>query len=75
MYGVRRTTVYLPEELKARVEHAAAVNGSTEAAVIRDAIERAVPAVTRRARFGLYASGDPISDRVDELLAEGFGDP
>jgi hypothetical protein len=30
-------------------------------------------AAPRSPRSGLYASGDPISERVDELLAEGFG--
>ncbi len=40
MYGMVKTTVYLPEELKARVERAAAAQGTSEAEVIRSAIEQ-----------------------------------
>jgi hypothetical protein len=31
------------------------------------------PAVLAAPSVGLYATGDPISERVDELLADGFG--
>jgi len=31
MYGMRKTTVYLPDDLKVRLERAAAASGRTEA--------------------------------------------
>jgi hypothetical protein len=73
MYGMHKTTIYLPNDLRERVRNAAIAAGTSDVAVIRDAIDRMVPAMPRRPRIGLYASEDPISDRVDELLADGFG--
>ncbi|MDR1186706.1 MAG: ribbon-helix-helix domain-containing protein [Bifidobacteriaceae bacterium] len=70
---MQKTTIYLTDDLKARVETAALLRGSSEAEVIRDAIDQGVPAVPPEPNVGLYASGDPISERVDELLADGFG--
>ncbi|MDR1294747.1 MAG: ribbon-helix-helix domain-containing protein [Bifidobacteriaceae bacterium] len=70
---MHKTTIYLPDDLRARVRNAAITAGSSDVAIIREAIERGVPPMPRRPRVGLYASGDPISDRVDELLADGFG--
>lgn len=76
MYGMRRTTVYLPDELKAALERTAAVQGKTEAEVIRSALaaatsEQAPP----RPRVPLFDSGDPaLAERVDAELAEGFGE-
>ncbi|HYM61650.1 MAG TPA: CopG family transcriptional regulator [Thermoanaerobaculia bacterium] len=75
-YGIRRTTIYLPDDLKRDVERAARTQDRSEADVIRDAISAAVrmretpiPRVPLSAR-GL---GDPgIAERVDEAL-EGFG--
>lgn len=73
MYGVQRTTIYLPEELKARIAEAARSRGVTEAEVIRSAVEQAL--ARPRPRGALFASGNPLdAERVDELLAEtGFG--
>ena len=76
MYGMVKTTVYLPEELKARVERAAAAQGTSEAEVIRSAIEQfTAPVKHPRPRLPLFDTlGDPgLSERVDEALAEGFG--
>ncbi len=76
MYGMVKTTVYLPEELKAAVERAAAAEGRSEAELIREAIRRAVAdRAGQRPRIPLVAEplGDPTAaGRVDELLA-GFG--
>jgi Arc/MetJ-type ribon-helix-helix transcriptional regulator len=75
MYGMKKTTVYLPEELKVRVEQTAARTHSSEAEVIREAIdrftgERELP----RPRLPLFDSGkvEPIED-FDKAL-EGFGE-
>jgi metal-responsive CopG/Arc/MetJ family transcriptional regulator len=70
---VIKTTIYLPDDLKAAVERAARTRDVSEAEVIRDAIRAAVAAERPRPRGALFASGDPISDRVDELL-KGFGE-
>jgi predicted transcriptional regulator len=73
MYGIatQKTTIYLPEELKAAVEREAKRRGTSEAEVIRDAIARAVS--RPRPRAGIITGGEPIAHRVDELLA-GFGE-
>jgi len=77
MYGVKRTTIYLPEELKARLEATARTEGRTEADVIREALERALEQrVSPRPRIPLTArTGESTNwaERVDELLADGFG--
>lgn len=77
MYGVKRTTVYLPEDLKARLEAAASKAGATEAEVIREALEAELRLRERPPlRLPLFESRGSPSDsarRVDEILAEGFG--
>lgn len=71
MYGMSvKTTVYLPDELKARVEQEALVRGVAEAVVIRDAIEAAV---TRPRPKGGIISGPPIVDHIDDYM-KGFGE-
>ena len=76
MYGLRRTTVYLPDELKAALERTAAAQGTSEAEILRAAVasataEHAYPAP----RLPLLASGDPtLAERVDDELARGFGE-
>ncbi|MBN2113303.1 MAG: ribbon-helix-helix protein, CopG family [Acidimicrobiia bacterium] len=64
-----KTTIYLPEELKRGVEREARRLGQSEAEVIRRAIAAAV--ARPRPRPGII-DGEPMADRVDELLA-GFG--
>ena len=73
MYGMHRTTIYLPEEMKARVAEAARIQGVTEAEVVRGAIQQLLE--RPRPRGALFASGNPLdADRVDDLLSEtGFG--
>jgi hypothetical protein len=76
MYGMRRTTIYLPDELKAALERTASAQGTSEAEVIRSALfaairEQAYP----EPRLPLFDSGDPtLAERVDEALAAGFGE-
>jgi predicted transcriptional regulator len=64
--------VYLPPDLKAEVKRVAAARHTSEANVIRAAIEREVSAARPRPRGGLYAGTESIAGRVDELLG-GFG--
>lgn len=78
MYGVKRTTIYLPDDMKTRLEQIAADEGVTEAAVIRAALADAIERRDRPAvRLPLLEStGTPRdwAERVDEVLREtGFG--
>lgn len=72
---MQKTTVYLPDDLKAALEHAAAETRRTESEIIREGLrlilaQRQPPPP----RSGIFDSGDPsLSERVDELLARGFG--
>ncbi len=68
---MRKTTVYLPDDLKEHLARVARERGVAEAEVIRDAIAAAVSRPAPRA--GLFASDEVYADRVDELL-QGFGD-
>jgi hypothetical protein len=75
MYGVRKTTVYIPDDLKVKIERAAAQQGRTVAELVREAlrtlVERAAPP---RPRLPLFESGkSDLADRVDEAL-HGFGE-
>lgn len=76
MYGMVKTTVYLPEDLKASLERVAAERGRSEAELIREAIRTLVAGgEPARPRIPLVAAplGDPTAaERVDELL-DGFG--
>lgn len=67
---MQKTTVYLPDDLKARVEREARRRSTSEAEVIRDAIASAVQ--RPRPRAGLF-DAEPFAERVDELL-DGFGE-
>jgi hypothetical protein len=42
MYGMKKTTLYLPAELKQEHELAADADGSSEAEVMREALEAAM---------------------------------
>lgn len=76
-----RTTVYMPDELKRRIEVYAAQRRTTEAAVIRDAVERLLAPETDRSWVHELAGlgrgqGEDIADRVDDALVDsGFGEP
>lgn len=75
MYGMRRTTVYLPDDLKVALEHASATSGRSEAELIREGVAYVASRVGRsRPRLPLFDSGDPtLAERADELL-DGFGE-
>lgn len=75
MYGMRKTTVYLPDELKRALERVATAAGTSEAEVIRRAIEAAIAgAEPPPPRLPLFASGQPgLAERAEDELA-GFGE-
>lgn len=70
MYGMRKTTVYLPDDLKRQLEVEARRRETSEAALIREAISRLVDRPAPSA--GLFTA-EPIAARAEELL-EGFGE-
>ncbi len=69
---MRKTTIYLPDELKKRVEKVARTSGKSEADVIRDAINAATRdagAPAPRIPLMERGLGDPtIAENVDALL-------
>jgi predicted nucleic acid-binding protein len=76
MYGMVKTTIYLPEKLRASLKRRAEEENRSEAEIIREAIRKAV-AVRRRVRpripLSVEGLGDStIADKVDELLLD-FG--
>jgi len=72
---MRKTTVYLPDELKRELERASAVSGRSEAELIREGIASVIQTRSApRPRIPLFESRDrTAAERVDEILAEGFG--
>jgi Arc/MetJ-type ribon-helix-helix transcriptional regulator len=71
-----KTTIYLPEDLKRRLEKSAARSGASEAEVIRTAVERLLDTESPpRPTLPLFRSGDPrLAERTEELLRESFGE-
>jgi len=72
-----KTTVYLAEDTKHRLAEAARRSGQSEAEFIRSAIEQRTEEVLprRRGRWGTIAFKEPgLAHKVDEVLAEGFGE-
>jgi Arc/MetJ-type ribon-helix-helix transcriptional regulator len=76
MYGMKKTTLYLPDELKADLERASEAEGRSEAELVREAIRAMLEGRRRRPpSLPLFDSGDPtLSERVDEELEAGFGE-
>jgi len=74
MYGMKRTTIYLPDKLKSNLARAAQDEGRSEADIIREGVERLLEARQPEPRLPLFSSGKPdLAERTDELLA-GFGE-
>lgn len=75
IYGMRKTTVYLPDDLKAALERAAAVRGQSEAELVREAVRKLTQDVEQpRPRLPLFRGEDPtLAQRVDKVLKKGFG--
>jgi hypothetical protein len=75
MYGMKKTTVYLPEDLKSALGRIATERGRSEAELIRQAIRDLVQdAEPPRPRWPLCSSGDPTLARRFEEELRGFGE-
>ena len=74
IYGMYKTTIYLPDDLKAALARTAGETGRSEADLIREGVRLALSQHLPPApHTGVFDSGDPhLSERVDELL-RGFG--
>lgn len=68
-----KTTLYIPEDLKAEITRAAERHGVSEAEFMRTSLRSAVAEQPPEPTVGFFDLGDPtLSERVDELL-RGFG--
>ena len=70
---MQQTTIYLPEDLKRRLQQAARQDRRTEASIVREALDEALQRREVAPTAPLFAEGwgDPTAaERVDELLAE-----
>jgi hypothetical protein len=72
---MHKTTVYLPDDLKAALERTSAATRRSEAEIIREGIRLVTQReASPKPKLPLFASGDPeLSLHVDEALA-GFGE-
>jgi Arc/MetJ-type ribon-helix-helix transcriptional regulator len=75
MYGMRKTTLYLPEDLKRAVERVAAERRCSEAELIREALRTlTLKTSPPQPRLPLFKSGKrQLAERVATALA-GFGE-
>ena len=75
MYGMQKTTVYLPDDVKRTLTHTAAVRGVSEAELIREAIRQLTSrSAARRPHLPLFKSGKSrLAERIDQAL-DGFGE-
>ena len=71
IYGMIKTTVYLPESLKKDVERQAQRLLCSEAEVIRQAIQDAVS--RPQPRSGIIPGDSAWAEQIDDLM-EGFGE-
>ena len=70
MGGMRKTTVYVPEDLKEKLGRAAASTGRSEAELIREGIRLVTAAYEApELLLPLFFSGDPeLAERIDEHM-------
>ena len=73
---MKKTTIYLPEDLTEALKRAAVAQGRSEAELIRQAVRELIGNLEPpRPRLPLFSSGDPtLAERVDEELVAGFGE-
>jgi metal-responsive CopG/Arc/MetJ family transcriptional regulator len=66
-----KTTVYLPDDLKAELDRVAAETGRSASDLIREGIRLALTRYAPPApRIGIFVSGDPhFAENADEHLA------
>lgn len=71
---MKKTTVYLPEDLDIALKRVSARQERSEAEIIREAVRSFLESMPQpRPRLPLFRSGDPtLAERVDEEL-DGFG--
>jgi Arc/MetJ-type ribon-helix-helix transcriptional regulator len=73
---MRKTTVYLPDELKEQIERVAGEQHRSEADVIRTALVEYTAREQPRPRLPVVrgtADSTDVARRVDTLLRDGFG--
>ena len=77
MYGMKRTTIYLPEEMKTRLEREAARRQITEAELIRQAVDKELRGTELRGAL-FTAEGGPygadLTSEARNVWLEGFGE-
>lgn len=74
MYGMVKTTLYLPDDLKSAVALKARREGKSEAEVIRQALVQAAgDYMAPMPRVPDWPGDGTVSLRVKDLLAAGFG--
>ena len=70
---MRRTTVYFPDDLKARLEAEATRRGVTEAQIVREAVDKETR--RHRPRGGIISGGELDARDIDSTDAlKGFGE-
>jgi ribbon-helix-helix CopG family protein len=70
-----KTTVYLPEEVKAALDREALRTSTSEAELIRTAITRLLGLTARpRPHFGELSGPSLTVEEMDDTLASGFGE-
>ena len=80
MYGImarKKTTIYLPDDLKHGIERVAQQQGISEATIIREAVTSALkrfePPKPRIPLVDTALGAPDIAERTEELLDAGFG--
>lgn len=76
---MNKTTLYLPDDLKAAVKRAALSRNVSEAEVIRESLRSTVGRERPKPQGGLFSSGQPIARNDEDHLAgdakyPGFGE-
>jgi len=76
MYGVTKTTIYMPDDLRTDLKRVAEREGKSVSDLIREGARKVVDEHTPPKPRALFASGDPDfanPDRIERELREGFG--